>query len=105
MSLGKPVIATAWGGPLDYLDSSCGILVEPGSRLEIIDRFADAMAEMAGSELQRARMGRAGLDKIKREFDWEHKVDTMMALYRNAAIRAAGARQNTIANTANTNTP
>jgi glycosyltransferase involved in cell wall biosynthesis len=102
MSLGKPVIATAWGGPLDYLDSSCGVLVEPGSRLEIIDRFADAMTEMAGSELQRARMGRAGLDKIKREFDWEHKVDTMMALYRDAATRAAGARQT---NTANTTTP
>lgn len=87
MSMSKPVIATAWGGPLDYLDPSCGVLVEPGSRTEIVDRFADALVEMAGSEPQRVRMGRAGLEKIKREFDWELKVDTMMALYRDAMNR------------------
>ncbi len=87
MSMGKPVIATAWGGPLDYLDPSCGVLVEPGSREEIVDRFADAMVQMAGSASQRARMGRAGLEKIRNEFDWELKVDTMMALYRDAMNR------------------
>ncbi len=88
MSMGKPVIATAWGGPLDYLDPSCGVLVEPGSRTDIVDRFAEAMATMAGSGAQRARMGRSGLAKIKQEFDWELKVDRMMALYRDAMTRA-----------------
>jgi glycosyltransferase involved in cell wall biosynthesis len=89
MSMGKPVIATAWGGPLDYLDPSCGVLVEPGSRAEIVDRFAEAMTVMAGSGPQRLRMGRSGLAKIKQEFDWELKVDRMMALYRDAMIRHA----------------
>ena len=28
MAMGKPVIATHWGGPADYLDATCGILVE-----------------------------------------------------------------------------
>ncbi len=84
MSLGKPVIATAWGGPLDYLDPSCGVLVQPGSRDEIVDGFADAMVAMAESAPQRTRMGRAGLEKIKNEFDWELKVDRMMVLYREA---------------------
>jgi glycosyltransferase involved in cell wall biosynthesis len=31
MAMGLPVVATAWGGPLDYLDDSCGVLV-PGIR-------------------------------------------------------------------------
>lgn len=32
MSLGLPVIATDWGGPADYLDATCGILVSPVPR-------------------------------------------------------------------------
>ena len=31
MAAGLPVVATAWGGPLDYLDETCGILVPPKS--------------------------------------------------------------------------
>jgi glycosyltransferase involved in cell wall biosynthesis len=89
MSMAKPVIATAWGGPMDYLDARCGVLVEPGSREEIIDRFAGAMADMAASSDKRSRMGSAGLEKIRREFDWELKVDQMMALYRDAMTRHA----------------
>ena len=29
MAMSLPVISTAWGGPLDYLDDSCGVLVQP----------------------------------------------------------------------------
>jgi glycosyltransferase involved in cell wall biosynthesis len=89
MSMGKPVIATAWGGPLDYLDPSCGVLVAPGSRADMVDRFAAAMAAMAASAPLRLRMGRAGLVKIKQQFDWELKVERMMAVYRDAATRHA----------------
>ena len=35
MAMAKPVIATAWGGPLDYLDPSCGILVAPSGEDEL----------------------------------------------------------------------
>ncbi len=47
MALGKPVIATAWGGPLDYLDADCGILVQP--------RLARPWSMACGSD---ARVGR-----------------------------------------------
>ena len=47
MSMAKPVIATAWGGPLDYHDASCGVLVIPESREAIIDGFAAAMVALA----------------------------------------------------------
>lgn len=81
MSMAKPVIATAWGGPLDYLDPSCGVLVEPASREAIVTGFADAMVRMAGSAQVREAMGAAGLAKVRREYDWETKVDRVLGLY------------------------
>ena len=91
MSMAKPVIATAWGGPLDYLDPSCGVLVPPDSREAVIAGFAAAMVEMARSEATRLRLGAAGLLKVRREFDWELKVDRMLQLYADAICRSAAA--------------
>lgn len=84
MSLGKPVIATAWGGPLDYLDASCGVLVPPTSREAIVEGFASAMTDLALSSGRRHAMGESGLRKVKSEFDWELKVDAMLEIYRVA---------------------
>jgi len=84
MALGMPVIATAWGGPTDYLDASCGILVEPTSRSALIDGLADAMVRLAQSADLRLALGRAGREKVVREFDWETKVDRMIEIYRGA---------------------
>lgn len=88
MSMAKPVIATAWGGPLDYLDPSCGVLVPPSSRDGIVAGFAAAMVELAGSASTRRRLGAEGLLKVQREFDWELKVDRVLELYA-AAMRGA----------------
>ena len=89
MSMGKPVIATAWGGPLDYLDTGCGTLVPPASRTQIVDAFAAAMVAMAQSASDRQRLGEAGIAKVRREFDWESKVDRMSEVYRDAMRREA----------------
>ncbi|MFC6646341.1 glycosyltransferase family 4 protein [Granulicella cerasi] len=81
MSVGRPVIATAWGGPADYLDTSCGILVEPTSRTAMIEGFADALEELARSPELCATLGRAARQRIVDHFDWEKKVDRVYALY------------------------
>ena len=81
MSMGKPVIATAWGGPLDYLDPSCGLLVPPDSAASMIDEFASAMVRLARSPEERQAMGASGLAKVCREYDWELKVDRMLQIY------------------------
>ena len=88
MSMGKPVIATAWGGPLDYLDPTCGVLVPPDSREDHIEGFAKAMVEMARDPLTRERMGERGLAKVHAEYDWELKVDCILSLYRDAILRS-----------------
>ena len=84
MAMGKPVIATAWGGPLDYLDDGCGILVPPTGRDALIDGLADAMVRLAQAPEERARMGRNGREKARRVYDWDVKVDRMIGYYRQA---------------------
>ena len=84
MSLGKPVIATAWGGPLDYLDARCGVLVAPASRDAIVDGFEAAMVELAASPERRRLLGEQGLRKVESDFDWELKGSAILDVYRHA---------------------
>ena len=84
MAVGLPVIATAWGGPLDYLDDNCGILVEPSSREDLIEGFANAMIRLGGSSALREQMGQAGHERARQYFDWERKVDRILELYASA---------------------
>jgi len=81
MAMSRPVIATAWGGPADYLDASCGILVEPSSNAALIDGFAEAMRRLIQAPELRARMGAAGREKLLREFDWNCKIDRILEIY------------------------
>jgi glycosyltransferase involved in cell wall biosynthesis len=85
MSLGKPVIVTSWGGPADYVDATCGVLVEPADRHALVQGFADAMVRLASSQELREQMGQRGRNKVLREYDWEVKVDRMVQLYRQAS--------------------
>src|ERR1700722_7758139 len=83
MAMEIPVIATAWGGPADYLDPSCGILVEPPSREAFVDSLAIALARLANPPQERMAMGKAGRSKVLQQFDWNAKVDSVFELYRD----------------------
>ena len=85
MAMGKPVIATRWGGPADYLDASCGVLVEPGSYAGLVDGFAEAMRRMLDSPGLAMSMGAAGRERAVRDFDWQHKIDRVINIYRSVA--------------------
>jgi glycosyltransferase involved in cell wall biosynthesis len=88
MAMGLPVIATGWGGPLDYLDDSCGVLVPPNSREGLVAGFAAAIVMMADSRPLRRRLGDAGYRRARQYFDWEKKIDRILELYglaRNSA--------------------
>ncbi|HWE96318.1 MAG TPA: glycosyltransferase family 4 protein [Tepidisphaeraceae bacterium] len=81
MAMGLPVIATDWGGPADYLDATCGILVPPKSRGQFVEDLAAAMLKLAGSPELRAEMGRAGRRRVEETFDWERKADRILEIY------------------------
>jgi glycosyltransferase involved in cell wall biosynthesis len=89
MAMGLPVIAANWGGPADYLDESCGILIEPTSREAFIAGLANAMNTLATSAEQRQRMGRAGQQRVVEHFDWEVKVDAILDVYEQAIAATA----------------
>jgi len=84
MSMGRPVIASDWGGPADYIDASCGILVAPSPRQSFADRLAQAILDLAESPEKRQTMGEAGIQKIKSQFDWQKKVDRILDIYDEA---------------------
>lgn len=92
MAMGLPVIASAWGGPLDYLDDQSGILVHPAPRADFAERLAQAIVTLADDPDLRLRLGRTGQVTAKSRFDWETKVDRMIEIYADvAAGQKAGA--------------
>ena len=90
MAMGLPIITANWGGPADYVDASCGILVDPVAPEQFVGDLAEAMMALATSPERRAAMGEAGYQKVLREYDWERKLDQVMDIYREAIARTAG---------------
>lgn len=89
MAMGIPAIATDWGGPKDYLDATCGILVAPDSREAFIENLATAMLKLAKDPALRQAMGKAGRQKVIEQFDWDKKVDAMIEVYKQSIERYA----------------
>jgi glycosyltransferase involved in cell wall biosynthesis len=89
MASSIPVIATKWGGPVDYLDESCGFLVEPSSREAMVEGFAAAMKSLVAEPQLRDRLGAQGRQRVEQHFDWKKKIDRILEIYRALAPAAA----------------
>lgn len=81
MAMGKPVIATAWGGPKDYLEGGGGVLIEPDRRDCMVAAFAREMETMAKSEEYRVGLGLEGRRRVETEFSWDLKIDQIISIY------------------------
>jgi glycosyltransferase involved in cell wall biosynthesis len=86
MSLGIPVVATRWGGPADYLNDDCGILIDPTSRKAMVRGFVDAIVELTDDPTRALRLGAAGQRRARELFSWSSKIDTVLELYKWAAV-------------------
>ena len=84
MATSTPVIAVAWGGPNDYLDESCGLLIPPVNATAVISGFAAGMQMLIDKPQLRIRLGDAARKKIEESFTWEEKVDRVVEIYRQA---------------------
>jgi glycosyltransferase involved in cell wall biosynthesis len=84
MATGTPVIAVAWGGPSDYLDESCGLLIPPVDARAVINGFAAGMQTLIDKPELRTSLGTAARKKIEESFSWEEKVDRVVGIYRDA---------------------
>lgn len=82
MALGKAVIATEWGGPADYIDPSCGILVKPESEEKLVEGLFRAMDSLASDRAHADELGKKGRLKVEMEFDWRKKVEVILDYYK-----------------------
>jgi len=86
MALGKPVIATNWGGPADYVDASCGVLVTPSSKSGFVDGLAEAMVRLARSPELRESLGEGGRLRVRKDnLDWNSKADRVLSILTDVA--------------------
>lgn len=76
-----PVVATAWGGAMDYLDDHCGILVKPDNEEQFIADLSQAMQKLVDSPELRKKMGLAGKQKVIQQFTWEEKIEQIIRIY------------------------
>lgn len=74
----RPVVASNIGGiPEIILDGISGILVPP----ENSKALADAMLKLANDRQLCHKMGQAGYEFVKQNYDWEKSLDQMCQLY------------------------
>jgi glycosyltransferase involved in cell wall biosynthesis len=89
MATGIPVIAVAWGGPEDYLDETCGILIPPLDAATVVDGFTAGMKKLIADPQLGSALGAAARRRVQATFCWEEKVDRVIEIYRLAVDRAA----------------
>jgi glycosyltransferase involved in cell wall biosynthesis len=82
MACAVPVIALDWGGPAEYINSSCGILIPPTNEQSIVKAFADAQQLLATDRALQATLGSAGRKRVELHYDWNQKVDRILGIYR-----------------------
>lgn len=91
-AMGLAVIASDWGGPKDLLDDASGLLLPPSPRETFVERQAQAIVTLASDRARTRAMGAAGAARVRAEFDWNQKVETMVGLYRDVLARTARRR-------------
>ncbi len=87
MASARPVIATRWGGPADYLDDQCGVLINPDSYAGMVEQFAAAMTLLSADSALAESMGKAGQLRVREHFSWQSKIDVIREIYREALER------------------
>ena len=91
LQAGLPIVASASGGALEIIDSSCGILV-PAGRPEAV---ADALRQLINNSELRSRLGAAGPARAKQLTDPAAQMSLLAASLEAVSSRRAiaGARR------------
>lgn len=79
MAAGLPVIATAVGGNVELVDETNGICIPAADPKSL----AGALRNMAKDSALRKRLGRASLDKLRRNFSWPKTMTQLENYYQS----------------------
>jgi glycosyltransferase involved in cell wall biosynthesis len=78
MSLGKPVIATKAGGPIEIIeDQVSGLLVPPSDPEALSDAIIHLLQDPSGG----AEMGRSGRERVEKMFPLKRTIEEVRSLY------------------------
>ncbi len=88
MAIGLPIIAANWAGPAEYLNDSCGVLVDPSSPEGFVEGLADAMINLAKSPELRHKLGKGAQERVRQNyFDWDSKTDRVLEILKETLAR------------------
>ena len=77
---GKPVIVSKVGGLPEVVEhGKTGFIVDKKNPLSI----ADALISLIEDKTLRDSMGKNGIEKVKKEYDWNESVNKMISVYKN----------------------
>jgi glycosyltransferase involved in cell wall biosynthesis len=82
MAKALPVIVVDYGGPGELATPGCGFMLQMARRDVLIPKLREAMERLVEDpDLCRA-MGKAGRDRVQREFTWDAKAERLVEIYR-----------------------
>jgi glycosyltransferase involved in cell wall biosynthesis len=85
MACGKPIVATTAGGMPEVVEEgTTGLLVPPRDH----QAMAEALVKLLTNPQLRARMGAAGLARVRARFSAERMVQDTLEVYRRVAMHA-----------------
>ena len=88
MAMAMPVVATGWGGPLDYIENKVtGFLVAPDSRASMVRDFSSALICLANKPGLAEEIGMRAQIVVSERFDWHQKVQQIVDIYADAIER------------------
>jgi glycosyltransferase involved in cell wall biosynthesis len=81
MAMGKPIVASAVGEAVEYLDGGrAGLLVEPGDA----GAFAEGMITLLRDPARAAELGARAERRVWERYGWERQVTKVEQVYRTA---------------------
>jgi glycosyltransferase involved in cell wall biosynthesis len=82
MSVGKPVVCLANGGPDMHITDDCGIKIAPQSPKHAVSELASALEKLYLDESLRFKMGEAARKKAAQEYQWDRLGDRLFDIYK-----------------------
>jgi glycosyltransferase involved in cell wall biosynthesis len=82
MACGLPVVATPCPGPKEVIDNGVtGVVLKDWDYEEL----AEELIKLVESKTLREQYGKAGREKVLREYDWSKNVETLIKVYNQVA--------------------
>lgn len=80
MAAGVPCVVADHGGIAEYVDESCGVKIEPSSRVELVAGLSQAVAALMGDPARLEELSRGARLRAS-EYSWPSKGRRLAAIY------------------------